>query len=69
MLAVSPQEGTGAALAAVGGGDHALRQQPGEGILGQVLVIVGVVILATDEDVDRVPVGPAERGRRGCNVP
>ena len=57
------EEGPEPALLAVGGQEHALLQEPGEVRLREVLRRVGVVALAADEGVDRIPVGPAELGQ------
>ena len=51
-------------MPAVGGGEDAALQQPGEVVLGQVQGLVGVVPLAADEGVERIPVGAAELGQR-----
>jgi hypothetical protein len=61
--AVGPQEGAEAAPTTVGRGQDIGLQESREVLLGQVERLVGVMPLAANERIDRIPVGPAQLGQ------
>jgi hypothetical protein len=56
------------ALGPVGGGDHGLLQQASEIILGHLTGFFGRMASASDQGVDRIPVGLAQFRKRGADL-
>ena len=68
LAAAGLQKGPEAALGLVGGGDYPLLQQAGEIVLGQVTGFLGAMAAASDQSVDRIPVGLAQFRERGTGL-